>query len=201
MLALGTATSSAALLITFSQEGADVVMRATGSVDVSTGTFFFDAGTGGQTQASISTGGIRSIDYTGNQAADTVTGIDLLTANLAAFNIIAGGPTTGSGDFSISGERFTAYATTDSGIVDDNAVNATVTTSNRVVIFTGLNYADSGLDLHAKDTDIPLWKASAGAGEAGTVYFRVNSVPEPSSPLLMGLGCLALLMRRRKQRH
>ncbi|MBT8043625.1 MAG: PEP-CTERM sorting domain-containing protein, partial [Verrucomicrobiae bacterium] len=46
---------------------------------------------------------------------------------------------------------------------------------------------------------IEVFNISAGPGDDRNVFFNnLSVVPEPSSAALLGLGCLALLMRRRK---
>lgn len=67
------------------------------------------------------------------------------------------------------------------------------------------NYTASGIVPVGADTVFITVANSAAAGQAGTndgyvdlVTFSTTVVPEPSSTALLGLGGLALILRRRK---
>ena len=64
--------------------------------------------------------------------------------------------------------------------------------------YANQTYTSLGLDHHTQDVLIDLWGATAGAEDAEKVQFRINSVPEPSSALLLGLGVLGFVSRRKR---
>jgi len=189
--------SNAALTLTFTDIGDDVIMQASGSVDLALGTFLGDESFPVSQQRLISPLGFQSTAEAGAgvNPAEIINGVDLVSTRFGNEN--TGTYVSGSGDFRISGSQLFTYQTADSGILDNNVKDATITQSNVRILFSGHSFASLGLDKFTLDTDVGLWKSSAAAGEEGTINIRVSSVPEPSSLTLIAIGMLGFLKRRR----
>lgn len=203
-LAISTATSSASLLLTFTEDGADVVMQVSGSVDVSRASFVQD-------DEYLAPLPRVAVVYSGEVHAygDDVTssygeisqGVDLLIVDLiSSWSIVADSSSTGTGWFLWSNDYFYSFSVGDAGVLDNDTKTASVTTSNIEMTFLNQSFNTMGLDAHAADTVIDLWGAAADATDSEKVQFIVSTaaVPEPSSTALLGLGTLGVLLRRRR---
>lgn len=85
------------------------------------------------------------------------------------------------------------------------AVDQTVTllnTTETAGVNSAQTFSTSGnaryIELTFTDNQIGQSGITAGGDRVGLGEFRVNAVPEPSSAALLGLGGLALILRRRK---
>lgn len=223
-LALGTASSSAALLLTFTEVGDDVVMQTTGTLDISSmnfvsddagvninlqkGLYYNDFGEGSGLQQ------YNSWEFLYNQGGTQTLDVEVSDGGVSLVSGI-GNPwssaTTAYASNGNNGFSFDSRGTfkvinpawSDTMNVDDNQRDSDTFSSDMSMTWYGKSLADMGLDQHASDTEIGIWKASADAGDAGTINIlvvapEVAAVPEPSSAALLGLGSLGLLLRRRR---
>ena len=201
MLALSAMTAHSALLLTLTESGGDVVLTYSGSVDMTNATWVTDTG--------LNQGGILNrtdsnrFEYngqlrTGVKGGEFFTGVDMLAGNLTS-GAFTGTPDAGNSAevFRISGNAFQIGLDGFTAIANDNVQDfPTDYGPTGFVTFTGQTFASMGLDAHTPNTVIDLWAAQATPGSNDLVQFTV--VPEPSTTALLGLGGLALIIRRRK---
>jgi len=169
-----TSYSQAAVLVTFEQVGDDVVATWTGSLDA--GVLQAQpviGGTSGAAQRSLY--GLRgSNDYYINGLARASS----LSGSITSY--------TGSAGFNIAG--FYAAGVENvipgSSIYDFDTLGVTQTFGDQTLVDIG---AESFSDTLA-------WTSSA----QGTNTISYTTIPEPSSTALLGLGALALAVRRRR---
>ncbi len=191
--------ANAALTFTFTQDIGGVTMTASGSIDVSRGEyvteyrqrdalFLFDS--------RVHTEGVRVNSQDDIAVVEEVRGLDMYTPRLG-FGI--GSIIGGSGDIGVSSDIISIVSGTDSGLLSVNtSFDATISSSTRVVRFDGVTFEGLRLDSHTTDTDLDLWWATADATEAEKIKFRIVSVPEPSSTILLGFWALGFTIRRRR---
>ncbi|GAA5495000.1 hypothetical protein Rhal01_01169 [Rubritalea halochordaticola] len=207
-LALSTSFTSAALLLTFTEEGDDVVMQASGSVDVSGARFIEDQRIGVVGDFfGVFTSDVYSMPN-GDWVGDTVEGVAYLWGGGGALTAwIWGTSDSGSGDFFLDGNdgagvaSLTMFSSSDPNIVVDGSVNTMTFVSTRRLTFSGQSFDSMELNVHELDMVHDLWGAHEDATNDEKIQFVVSSttVPEPSSTILFGLGSLALLLRKRRQ--
>lgn len=189
-----------ALVMTFSQSGSDVLLTVSGSIDLRTATFVSDSNFFKRELAFLHSGGIDLHNFSGVDPSERLQGTDLLSVPFMTLSSgVDGAITAGSGSFKVNGRDFYTYQSTDGAIVRDGLLNAGVSSSNQSAVYANFTIASLGLGHHAMNTNIPVWRASAAAGDDGTLFLRVvDTVPEPSSGLLGTLaGCALLMVRRR----
>jgi len=73
---------------------------------------------------------------------------------------------------------------------------STTNSAYQTETFTSTGFSDSGAD--GKNLFLRIETESDGYARMDNIYIEVASVPEPSSSALLGLGGLALLLRRRR---
>lgn len=200
-LALGTASSSAALLLTFTEEGGNVVMRTSGTGVDLTGAWTSDFdGDGGISPSNLGNqSGVRKHDNlpsTYEVFGNYGDGYDTLTKDFMNYSYYG----TASGDqFYVHSDTFIIY---DDSIADGIAPSSTVFNPATTITWHSKTLTDMfGESVHDRNTEISLWQNTNVAGADGNVSFSlgaVAAVPEPSSTALLGLGSLALLLRRRR---
>ncbi len=184
---ISTATSSAALLFTFSEESGDVVMRTSGSVNI-TNASLLPFPLNASNSMNVFAEGYRNYG-TSTVSVNIYGGVDLLVASFSTGMTHNADVGAGSAS-SVNGTSFYASpAQITSGVV-------TLTTT---MTWQSTTLANLGMGHHANNMEIDLWAAHTGAGDAETIRFKVvEAVPEPSSSALLGLGALSLLLRRRR---
>jgi hypothetical protein len=127
--------------------------------------------------------GTQSVEQDVSAAWTTADAIDISLDAVNVFN--------GAGDFSVLVEL--RRASDDFVLWDSTSVSLTTTVSPLSwSIDASTLAATEGEDLNLKITG-----SGAGVG-IDNVSLEVNAVPEPSSAALLGLGGLALILRRRK---
>lgn len=192
------AVSSATLLLTFTEENDNVLVRTSGSLSLTDASFLTDGRT------ALPTTAITSSSIAGNDPGifDLFTGVDLLDTPLST-NIIFGSSFQNSfaDGFAINGANLSVFGDGTIVALDDDLPNITAFSAARILVFFGVDFETLGVDHHQKNIDIGLWRASAGAGEAGTINFRLedSAVPEPSPLAFFACGLLDLFLRRRRR--
>jgi hypothetical protein len=196
MFALTAMTAHSALLLTFTETGGDVVLTYTGSVDMSNASFSDTGWNIGGIGNEVQTSGVEwnPAVSSGVVGGDFYAGVDLLAGNLtnATFSGTADAGNTGN-VFNISNANFTIGQTNNDGSPDFG-----VFAPSGFITFSGETFVTMGLNAHTPDTLIDLWGAQATPGSHELVQFTVSAVPEPSTTALLGLGGLALILRRSK---
>ncbi len=93
--------------------------------------------------------------------------------------------------------RTEAVATSIQGLPNNAWISYDVTSYIQNDLTNGYSYAAFSFD---PDTSGGGWRNSslsfASAESANKPFLQINAVPEPSSALLMGFGCLSLAFRR-----
>jgi len=178
-------TAKAQVILDFNQIGNDVVLTSSGTVDVSTASFTGEAFTSGIF--------LRFGGYTGsNETLERYTGVDLLTTAGGLSSIAATTPTSHTGDaFHVFDGSLGFVDRVDGAAPTDTFVSPVFTAT-----FSGQTYASLGLSHHAQDVAIDLWGADGDPNIDEKIQFRINSIPEPSSTLLLGLAGMAMISRR-----
>ena len=184
-LGISATTGWAALHLTFTEEGGNVVMRTSGSVELTDATWIRSRTTAPSAfylawvdQSEIVSHGDNwhYSDYFGVEVETLIDRNDRIAAD------------------SWSGDQFllsTIVLRVDYGTELGGWAPVSTMTWNATTL------AEMGLDQHAANTDVEIWKASSTSGAEGTIYLNVSEVPEPSSVVLLGLGAVGLLRRRR----
>jgi len=164
------------------------MLRATGTLDL-TGSWQSDQTTG--TTSSVING--FGVEFgTAGPFESYSAGVDLLPVALAALTVglVESGPR-----LFIAQGSFALF--TDSGATDNDADDLPSQFEGSTIIrFAATDFEAMGLDAHELDTDIGLWQNSTVAGLNGRINFRVSTIPEPSSVVLLGLVFLSGVFRR-----
>lgn len=202
-LALSSASSSAALLLTFTEEGGNVVMRTSGSVDMN-GTWNADSerfapGGGVMDQYGFYNQIEGDYEYFRNIDGDEHT-TDFALQSTGQFLA-----DSSVGDHFLVTTQSVAFFN-DQGAVNDNAApTGAAAVYNPATVITWNNTSINALfgSAHDRYTEISLWQNDTIAGADGNISFALMApaaaaVPEPSSTALLGLGGLGLLLRRRR---
>lgn len=195
--------ADAAVILTFTEESGNVVMRTAGTLDLSSAVFLDDHTRSGADDSFIYEGGVGSELRTPPVAvyADRFTGVDLLPSAFSTNTVTTYYPSSGSAGFVVAGTVFWAFSSGDSAIANDDLANVTSYTPDRVVTWESQSFTSLGLGSHSKDVLIDMWATRNGATNDEKVQFLVtSSVPEPSSTVLLGLGALGLLAARRRSK-
>jgi hypothetical protein len=173
-----TSHNQAAILVTFEQVGDDVVATWTGSIDggVWSGYGQFSSNPTGYRVNNNALYGVTG----GNDYFDGGSVINLgLIGTITSY--------TGSGGFSgdtLYMNRAEGAMKPVSSVYDMSALNISQTFGNQTLDAIGADSFDATL----------AWTSSV----AGTNTISFTTVPEPSSTALVGLGALALAVRRRR---
>jgi len=179
-------TAKAQVILDFNQIGNDVVLTSSGTVDVGTASFTGETFTSGSF--------VRFGGYTGsNETLERYTGVDLLTTS-GLSSIAATPPTSQTGDSFHIFEGSLGFVDRVDGVAPTNTFISPVFTAT----FSGHTYASLGLSHHAQDVAIDLWGADGDPNIDEKIQFRINSIPEPSSALLLGLAGMVMISRRRR---
>ncbi|MCG8586373.1 MAG: PEP-CTERM sorting domain-containing protein [Pirellulales bacterium] len=198
-----TATSAnAALVLTFTEEGSDVRLTYTGSVDLTNATFNGDAGYNLGSQGNeVQQNGVEwnPQGLGGVVGGDFYAGVDLLAVDLTNATF-AGTADAGNTNivFNIAGASFNIGPAN-----NDDQPDYGVFAPSGFITFAGQSYASMGLDAHTPDVLTGLWAANGSATNNELVQFIVQSppVPEPSTAILAGLGVVGLIGTRRRRRN
>ena len=180
------------------------MLRTSGSVDLSTATLLSEHSATESEYNLVTPSAVIHTDI-GTQYKDLIEGVDLLSADLTSG--VAYG--VGSGDWLIIANDRVAvlddpsHSVLPNGVID--VVNYAPVTEIR---WSGQSFSSLGLNYHVGNVDHDLWGATASATDDEKIQFRVSgdyvvaqnpsAVPEPSSTALLGLGSLALLLRRHR---
>lgn len=210
-LALTATSANAQLVLTFTEEGSDVQLTYSGSIDLTNANFTGDAGINragvgnevGQTRIEL-----NSTGFTGVVGGEFYSGSDLLGVDLANATY------SGTPDAGNTPEVFildqTAFLIAQDGVnpINNNDVNDLgIYAPSGFITFAGESFASMGLDLHTPDMLINLWGTSANAPDSELVQFTVASaaaVPEPASVAIwsmlgLGLAGFGVYRARRKK--
>lgn len=194
LFALCSSASQAALAIEFREIDSDVVMTTTGSLDLLASDWASDATHFSEDLGSLGGTGIFATDV--NADYEIYEGTDLLNVDFSTNSSIEADSRTG-GPFVILGDRFLLFTDAD----NNNASTGAVTVTPDVTItWENQTFESLGLDHHATNTAIDLWRAGPGipSNDQLVQFTIVSPVPEPSSALLLALGGLGLLTRRKR---
>lgn len=193
-LALSSASSSAALLLTFNEVGGNVVMTTSGDVDLN-GAWSSDSTSSDPVSRA---GDHDGVFVFGPGAYEFYQGTDTLGSFMfrAGFNA----STSNGSLIYIFG---TDVAVWDGGIDDDTAP---ANSSLNPAVGTSITWNATDFDFlfgadtipHKRNVAVSLWQNDTVAGADGNISFSLGAVPEPSSTALLGLGSLGLLLRRRR---
>jgi len=173
-----TSHSQAAVIVYFEQVGADVVATWTGSIDA--GQWAFDV----------------------TESGDDVAGGNGLFALIGEIEVYGGGVASLIPGFSGTIDSFTGSAGFSSdqfgiGGIDNNASPGSSIYNFDTLGVTQTFAFDTLANIGAASFNNTLaWTSSAGG--TNTISYTTGAVPEPSSTALIGLGALALAVRRRR---
>ena len=171
--------ANAAILVTISDDGTDLTMTATGSYDFSGVTNYV----GGE---------LPVIAAVAPQAAGGIYGWYTTNATRNYIVNYSGSLTGSSGVFSPDSVTTTNpfYFSTDASTIsfmDDAFTRGSV---NETAVFNGVTLASLGMV--AGESVIVTW------GDDSATIQTIQTIPEPSSTLLLGLGALGILARRKR---
>ena len=206
-LVLTATSANAALLLTFTEEGSDVRLTVSGSVDLTNATFNGDAGLnrGGVVDRVLSTGlewdpqGLAGV-----VGADFYSGVDLLGVDLTNATFVGTPDAGNSGQvFRINGAAFQIADAPGFPVLNDDQPDFGVFAPSGFMTFSGESFASMGLDAHTPNQLINLWGANANATNSELVQFTVavatGTAPEPSTLILAALGLVGLVGTRRRR--
>ena len=169
--------ANAALVISFQQVGDDVVASSAGSLEAPSS--FSQRGTSSSVEPSVYSGGA----YIGEEASP----IDIWNgANSGSFSASFARPTS-----PLDSGFFVGFGLIVNGVTVDSDYefgDPLISSST----WEGFTLED--LSLGAEDNLTVVYNTASG-----TDSFTVQVVPEPSSALFGGLGCLSLLLRRSRR--
>lgn len=225
-LTLLSTPSQAALIIDFTEVGSNIVGTFSGSVNLES-SFDFDStmeATSGR-KSRIDGNGIilpvrtRFVFGEERPRLDAYLGESLVAPEAffvqGPFNA---GPIIALEDFfgfAIEDEYIYVSSDLDGSVARDDVGNVSVLSADsggalfgktltfaKSDVFPEIDAHEAGLEPHATDTLIDLWRVTGTTGDANLIQFRVNSpsgVPEPSSVSLLALGMVGLIARRHRK--
>lgn len=186
--------SQGALIFEFHQVGDDLVLSYSGSVDLA------DSFAG---EVSINTFTIRTLNRFGSSGSDFIRsfgyerydGEDLLSDDFSIKTISPGGTYSGitiTSDELFMEETVFSFSFNDSPDFSELSAEAGGDLEGVTELYANQTFVTLGLDHHATDTAIDLWRVIGTIGGDNLVQFRINTpIPEPSLYSLM-VGCIAL---------
>jgi len=130
-------------------------------------------------------------------AAALTTGASAFTLDLSSLN----GSTLGTGSITNSYGTFNFSAAAGSATVTNGQISLLDGKSLTIAYPSTVVYSTSTITGSVILEDLPAnntIKYTAAGGDIGIKNVTFNPVPEPSSTALLGLGGLALILRRRK---
>ena len=185
-----TQRGEAVVMWEVSEVGGDVTFIASGTLDLPAGGFVtpFVGGTGFMI---VSAGGMIANRYVGSERIEGIDNVfnDVVLAS-SGFDSIFGGIVN------VGGNSFGAFPNgslaLDAGVYTGSATTVSIATSFGTVLGVNIN------DLFGSTLDngpLVIWE-SVVTGDS--IQIGLAAVPEPSSTALLGLGGLALMLRRRR---
>lgn len=207
VIALLAGGANAALVLEFNQVGSNIELSYSGSVDLQIRNDNF-GGDGVKFSASDSIilgfGGVDIRSFSPMVVAESYGGVDLYRGVFArpAVGLTTVALSSGSGWLGVVNGSVQISSLDGLLIADNNMPDMTSVSSESGGLLENVRYTISGtyeshsLDQHPQDTLIDLWRVIGTTGTDNLIQFRVNSVPEPSTALLLGLGSLGLTFRR-----
>ena len=189
LLAGSSLNSGAQVLLTVEEiDTGGVSFTASDSIDTSNFNWAFD-GMGSGLNLAILDGNDLIVDNGDVSEVYTLSGADVAAHGLNIFyDAIDGGQLSNS--FAFSSLTFQLFGTA----ADSDGMSPALSTFNFDFVLT-----DNDGDINDYTDGLVLWDSNGFDTEGGqTVTFAVNSVPEPSSTALLGLGAMGLLVRRKR---
>ena len=190
-LSLGlTDHSKGAITLLFTQNGSDVVLTATGSLSLVGLTKTTAGATLGATNILDSTNEQLQIGSGTNQPVDRFTLVVKSLPFNSASNITGALNSWSSNSNSIRFQQNNGYL-----LIDDAFAAGDTVTVDSQITFANRTLSEFGL---IAGTSVVFLENESDAGPAADGQVIVTAVPEPTSAVLLGLGGLALILRRRK---
>lgn len=176
--------ANAAIIASFEELDGDIILLATGSVDLT-----------GLSSESTNTGGDFGAWFGGNVAYGSYEG---LWDSYEGGTITVAGPWPGSREISGTGDTI--------GIQDEGLGNRFLALPTGYVSNSDINSAFSGFTISGNDfSSLGLTEGSSatyswdsGVNGIQSVSIRVGAIPEPSSALLLGLCASGFVATRRR---
>jgi hypothetical protein len=180
-LALTATSAQAAVILQFEESGGNVTATLTGTIDLTGLTRHgnddsgFTGSLGNGSSLYVLKGAPAPHDRYANAGTATASGLTATPDSLSG------------GSFGYAGSAFFPDGPT--------PLNDPAYAPSGTFTWTGKTLADIGLDA-LTTTPTTVWTITEAGGSGDTIQFAL--VPEPSTTALLGLGGLALILRRRK---
>ncbi|MEO0509768.1 MAG: hypothetical protein AAF065_07905 [Verrucomicrobiota bacterium] len=198
-------SSKGVLIIEFDQVGNDVILSYSGSVDLAD-SFAGDVSINAFTTRTLNRFGPSGSDFIRSFGYERYDGEDLLLDDFSTKTISPGGTYSG---ITIASDELFIEETVFSISIDDSpdfselSAEAGGDLEGVTELFANQNFETLGLDHHATNTEIDLWRVIGTAGGENLVQFRINTpIPEPSLySLIVGFIALSSAALSRRRRH